>query len=403
MPSWMNRLNIYTFLWVVYMLSEASGTKDSALRQVLLFVLLGISFYYFVKTNLQFAKPPYFKALNILMLMFFLYGTYLIVWFNPSDYVVNEPSYNYLKVICRSLLPIYAFFVLFKDNPISEKNMYMWIFTFIAVAVASYYMNERNLLIAAMLRNSTKVEFVNNIGYVFLSILPMCVFLHKKAYLQFLAIGCCFFFVILSMKRGAVFAALVCVVLFLWKKFSFSSLRKKILLFFVFFALAAVGYLFFEYEMNSSQLFQERLYETLDGKMSRRDDLVVTFVKYIWNETTPLQFLFGSGANATVKIYYNYAHCDWVEIAVNQGLFGIIIYLIYWIALGKYCLSKKYDPLLETVLQMLFVILFMKTIFSMSYSDMAIPSTFVLGYCLAQEKKNEQVVYCNSINQKKTR
>ena len=88
----------------------------------------------------------------------------------------------------------------------------------------------------------------------------------------------------------------------------------------------------------------------------------------------------------------NYAHNDWLEIAVNQGVLGIMIYILYWILFAKESLSKCYDPQIKMALQLLFIIYFMKTIISMSYYDMTIPATFALGYYLAQEKKNEQII-----------
>jgi hypothetical protein len=106
-----------------------------------------------------------------------------------------------------------------------------------------------------------------------------------------------------------------------------------------------------------------------------------------------LNSFFGSGANATLSISSLYAHNDWLEIAINQGVFGLIIYFFYWIMFFRECSSKSYTPYARLAMQLLFIIYFMKTFFSMSYNDMTVGATLVLGYCLAQEKKNEQIIY----------
>ena len=138
--------------------------------------------------------------------------------------------------------------------------------------------------------------------------------------------------------------------------------------------------------MVESAYFQKRLEDSFEGNSSGRDKIYSAMLSFFWNETTPLQFLFGSGANATLRVARVYAHNDWLEIAVNQGLLGLMIYMIYFLIFFKTVLSKRNNSSAKLALQLVFIICFMKTLFSMSYNDMNIGTTFVLGYCLAQEK-----------------
>ena len=95
-----------------------------------------------------------------------------------------------------------------------------------------------------------------------------------------------------------------------------------------------------------------------------------------------MHFLLGRGANGTLEIYYNYAHNDWLEIAVNQGLLGVIIYFVYW--KNMYATWKNATNVdAKAIIAMAIIVYFAKTLFSMSYGDMTYVFTSVLGYALA--------------------
>ena len=194
-------------------------------------------------------------------------------------------------------------------------------------------------------------------------------------------------FILLGMKRGAIIIGVVCLICFLWNNIKNANKSKKKGLLFLSLVMCFVGYLVVKYQMNESLYFNQRVEQTLEGNSSGRDELYRVFWNYFIDKATPLQFAFGSGADATLKVASYYAHNDWLEIAVNQGILGLIIYLLYLMLFARECLLKFYNNQTKLALQISFIICFMKTLFSMSYNDMPISAAFVLGYCLAQEKK----------------
>ena len=130
----------------------------------------------------------------------------------------------------------------------------------------------------------------------------------------------------------------------------------------------------------------KRIEDTLSGNSSGRDNLYTFFWNYFTENADFTHYLLGRGANGTLEIYYNYAHNDWLEIAVNQGLLGIIIYAFYWFCFYKtWKHAKNIDS--KTILVLTALIFFAKTLFSMSYADMSYVSTSVLGYALATVNK----------------
>lgn len=395
MLRWFDKVSVYILVWGLYGCQGVFLFKGSFFSQLLLFVLLFISMYYTYVANMRYRLPTFFIGLNILIAMFTIYGVYLMIQYNPADYIVKRDPFIYLKKIYMSLLPIYTFYVFFREKNVDEKKLFVLIFILIAFSSIEYIQLQKEKMIAAMLRGADVIEITNNFGYLFVSLIPACVFLYKKPLIQYITLGYCTVFILLGMKRGAIIIGGVCLLWFLWNNVKSANLRKKFGILFLSTILCIVAFLFIQKQMNESLYFQKRVEQTLDGNSSGRDALYGTFLDYFCDKATPLQFAFGSGADATLKVSYNYAHNDWLEIAVNQGILGIMIYMLFWFLFAKESLSKSYSNQEKLALQLLLIIYFMQTLFSMSYNFMSTSATFILGYCLAQEKKNEQVVYCN--------
>lgn len=372
----------------MYSFQDLFMSKGTVFTQLLIAVLLAYSMYsvFIVNTRYRLMKPLFFSGLNALLFLFTIYGLF---------YIVCGGRPEYLKSIYKSLLPIYSFYVLWRENAISERNTYFWMAIFFLLSTIQYYHHYQEQLVMAVLLGSSAEEFTNNMGYIFLSLIPLCVFLYKKPLIQYIAIGYCIVFILMSMKRGSILIGVLCLVCFLLHNMKIPSVKKKITFVCLSLFLVVLGMLFVQKQMNESLYFQKRVENTLDGNSSGRDIIYGTAVNYFWNETSPLQFVFGSGAEATLNVMHSFAHNDWLEIAINQGFLGIIIFAFYWIVFAKECLSKNYSNKEKLTLQLLFIICFMKTLFSMSYNNMTFIECFILGYSLSQEKKNEQVVYCN--------
>lgn len=386
MPNLLNKLNLYTFLWFVYYILCYLFWEYNAIRQILSTIILGISIYYFVLANLNYKLPKFLCGLNILLLMFSVYAFVLIIG-NEHIYAGGSvvPNYDYLNAIYRALLPIYCFFYFSKNGYFTNKVVFCWILLFFLLGIAEFFGYQQRALLTALKIGSKQTEFTNNVGYYFLALIPTIPFL-RKINLQYFAMAFCVFFLLLSVKRGAIIIGLLCFFLFI-KNMVFENLSKKNTI--LFFLLVIFSSIFVHFQINDNPYFQKRIEETIAGNTSKRDDLYASFVNYFWNETTPSQFILGSGANATLKVSYNYAHNDWLEIAVNQGILGISVYLLYWFLFAINVFEYKKNNCYGLSLKMLFVIFFMKSLFSMSYNAVALPASFILGHCIAQERKNE--------------
>ena len=141
----------------------------------------------------------------------------------------------------------------------------------------------------------------------------------------------------------------------------------------------------------SSDYFQYRLENTLEGNSSNRDVFYATLVEYFINQDSLTNILFGNGAMTTIMIVGNFAHNDWLELAICQGVLGLVIYFVYFISLFVFFRKTLHNPLVYNIIGMVLMIMFASSLFSMSYNALSISLTLCLGYCFVQynQQNNE--------------
>ena len=385
-PAKLNRCDWFIIVWVVYYLQGVLYASGGALSTGLLGINLMVSIGCAIKLWQMPHHPPFLKGLNLLVLMFTIYGFYLILM-NPSTVHYSMSgfsmaSYNYIKSIYLSILPIYAFYYFSLKGYLTAERLRWWAVVFCLSSVVSYYHYMQQALLKLMERGSSAEETTNNAGYIFLSLIPIWVLFRKKPLLQYAGLAFCMGYIIMGMKRGAIAIGGVVVLYLIWQIIKNSRGKQRMIILLLTAAMAVVAAYFVMDMMTSSDYFMQRLEATKEGNSSGRDSLYSFFWVYFTERADFAQYLFGRGANGTLEIYYNYAHNDWLEIAVNQGLFGIIVYAFYW---KQFYSTWRHAINIEakTILALVGIIYFAKTLFSMSYGDMTYVCTSVLGYALA--------------------
>lgn len=386
----LNRCDFFLLIWVIYYLQGIAYPEGGIISLALLGVNLLISASCTLKVMQWRNGPIYFKGLNMLMLLFTIYG-FILVLMGPSTlyYPISGksmPSYNYIKSIYLSLLPIYPFYYYTKKGYLTAEHLRIWVVIFLATVTLSYFRTQREALEALIESGSRADEITNNSGYLFLSCLPLLVLYRKKPIIQFAFLSFVMAFIVMGMKRGAIAIGLASSVYFMWQSITKSKGKTRFLFIVLSVSICIGSVLFFIHQMSSSDYMMKRIEDTLAGNSSGRDRLYSFFWKYFTEDASFIHYLIGRGANGTLEIYYNYAHNDWLEIAVNQGLLGIVVYAFYWFGFYKtWRLATNIDA--KTILALMFLIFFAKTIFSMSYADMTYVSTSVLGYALGTINK----------------
>jgi hypothetical protein len=162
-----------------------------------------------------------------------------------------------------------------------------------------------------------------------------------------------------------------------------SNNRKRIIVVLTFF-LIIIGWRFLIHFYESNNYFQYRIESTLEGRVSGRDVIYSTLWQHYLNNSNIIQLSFGEGAYHTFNIAGNDAHNDWLELLIDCGLVTTLIYLVYWVCFFRDWMRSKQNSLLYAMMGACFIFTFLRTFFSMSFSDMPFFTSMILGYCFAK-------------------
>ena len=379
-----NRCDAFLALWVIYYLQGILYEEGGTLSIGLLGVQFLISLICAYKTIKFQNLPVYFVGLNVLLLLFTIYGFAHIIM-NPRNVYylgahTSMPSYNYIKTIYLSLLPIYPFYYYSRIGLLNYNRLKCWFFVFLVSCTLTYFRMQRDVM---ALKNVE--EITNNSGYLFLSLFPGLILFRKNSYLHFFLILFIAGFIVLGMKRGAVLIAAIVLIYYFLVLMKTSSTEKKLGVLILIASFTSLGFYFIEYRMSNSDYMMDRIYQTIEGNSSHRDDLYIYFYNHFVNEMSTVKLILGNGANATLKLFENYAHNDWLEIAINQGVLGVLIYFLYWMLFYR-TWKRTTNSVSKIGIAMFGIIYFSKTFFSMSYGDLTYLSSSFWGFYLAMYK-----------------
>lgn len=384
-----NPCNVYISLLAFYsMQGTIIPTGGSAFSQTIVFITMLMGLYYTVKTMQMKGKPLYFKGLNLLFFTLVVYGVILL--FSDHQYIVkaklfdNEVSKSsYLKSLFLSLPNIYTFYYFSRKNLLTESSLRKWVIAFVGIAIF-IFSDYKISTIKTMLQNGNDVEEVtNNMGYLFVAMIPGVVLFKDNVKLQYCLLIICMTFVMMGMKRGSIIVGVLSLIYYLYFNFKYNNRVSKGKVVFFSILLIVAAYFITEHMMESSDYFMSRIAQTKEGNSSGRNEIYEHFWNHFKNEMDTFKFLLGNGANATLDIGVNYAHNDWLEIAINQGVLGLVVYAIYWLCFLRTIKSIRNNKTAKLVLSLTFISFFIKTLFSMSYTEYSIVSCTVFGYYLA--------------------
>lgn len=378
----LNICNIYTAAWCLYFLQGSLYEKGVPLGRLLILFVLLVSVYYFVISALKMPCPAYLKALNILVIIFSIYGIISILTGTVAATVngTERSGADFLKQYYSSILPIYAYYSFARDKLINEKWLYRWSLIFFVVAVAAFFARRNEMLLEAMEMGSQQTEFTNNFAYLFVSLIPLIALVSGKKYYHWILWAVVLVFAVFSFKRGAMLVSAISFLFYLFVSFGSHSRRKNSYIAVSVFVIVAV-YFAIDYLFQNSDYFLIRLENTQEGSVSQRD-VLFSAAWQVFKDSNAFNMLFGHGANMTASLIGNGAHNDWLELLVNHGLFTIVFFVYYWITLYKTWRATRDENGIRTAIGLFLVVTFLKTLFSFSIGDMNFFEASVVGYCL---------------------
>lgn len=381
----LNICNFYVLLW--FLLKSQGVLYDNVYVSVTVYgLILVISFYYAARCFIAKDNLKFVKIYNALFAIFLIYGFINVLIGNlPTTFKQIEPEF-YLHKVFQSMLPFYAFYGFAKQGYISKRWLCTFGILFLLLSITVFYTKEN-----ALLEMSSKYTegVTNNVGYTFVVLLPLFCFWDKNRTIQFVFILICSYFFLISMKRGAILSGALSLLYFFFSIYNEETntaprkkIKRNITILVLTVVFVFIGYHFIVNMMDTNAYFMARLYDTRSGYSSQRDYLFSYYWDLFLNDSSFIEFIFGRGADGTIHTGHNYAHNDWLEIIINQGLVGIILFVFYW--LNAFLLWKKYPKnILKVAFGMCLLSSFVRTLFSMSINDMSIYVTCILGLAIA--------------------
>lgn len=372
-----NICDVYVILYMLYRVFvwyvHSSMHTTAAFVPMLLIVGFSVCKTIFLKK-----RNHFINALLLFIGLLLFYG--LIGWLTGS-YGVEKP-YSFLLIPFTNLAPVCLFYYYTLESKVTEEKIQLYYFIFIIMAIMEYFVYFSNKDVEGIITNKT-----NNASYAFVSLLPLLFIFSKKIILQFVFLAISLFFVMSAMKRGAIVCAVFFLLLFIYDslKNTFGSYKKNkiipILAFLTFFGFLL--YWLFENVWMENEYFYNRLELTSNGDTNYRDWIYANLWNHFINDTNIFEFLFGIGAEGTIYLVGFHAHNDWLELLTDCGLFGIIIYIYYFMNFMFFVKNNRKNNGWNFVTAC-FIILLLRTFFSMSYMDMYLSISVALGYGLAK-------------------
>lgn len=387
-----NIANLYTLLWLLYYMQGILYSKGGIVGVSIMSIFILISLYLVFKVNQQTDLPILLKVLNVLVLLFTIYGTLRIL--NPVPIfreggLLHNPN-SFLKTYYISLLPIYSFYYFVRSGKVDADWIKVWTLVFIAFSIVQFHNSELLLIQKMSAERLQSSVLVNNMGYSFVSLMCLIPFFSKNKAIQNILIILFGLFVITSVKRGAILCYSVNTFVFLLYRLRDTPRRKRLMILALVLTCLYVVFSYLHNVISENETLAKLLVMDITNS-SGRDVLYQESWNIIIRECNLFKILFGHGADSSIAFLGNYAHNDWLEFALNMGLCGVAVYFVFYIAFAQTVVAAKND-LIRLSLLFLFIPCVMKAIFSMSIGDFQIYETAVLAFSIAHSSKESLTV-----------
>lgn len=383
-----NNKNNYSLLFFI-LLCALNNIKtplgvSSTVASILTVLELSFCFVCAIKVHKNRGLNKYLIGIDLVLILATYYGISAVLQGRNLETPWGNKivSHKFLLQFYLSLLPIYTFYYYTRIGKVTDSVLkfcfYLFFFTSIVHFVETYI--SRSELFGSE-------DIVNNYSYSFVPLIPLLFLTKMNDSLRQTMIFVLTLLVVSGMKRGAILMAGILLIL-LFSRWFLRQKKKHVMTFFL---LLILGLVFLTSFYNDSTFFQDRVEATMEGYSSGRDEMYVEYFNYYLNNTSSDEFLFGKGTFATIEIFGQYAHNDWLEIALDMGVLGVVIYLIYWVLFVMEWRTYKDSNTIIVFLGIL-ITYFLKSLFSMSITSMDVPACLCISYCLAQNDYTKSII-----------
>lgn len=300
------------------------------------------------------------------------------------SYLWQTSNTSSIGNILSGLLSLSLFSFLSKKGVMTEKAIAIIgvILVMVSVLCYNYYSSYIHARIAS------EGDTTNSYSEFFAMLFPILFFI-KKPLLKWPLLLVCLFFLIMGAKRGNIIVIIIPLILLLHQTLK-DNRQSAIKILFSMAIIVGASVLVY-YWASSNEYLLYRLEQTQEGNSSGRDRIYER-VWHLWLDSENFfHQIFGYGYEAVYNHLHVAAHNDWLEILVDYGLVGVLLYLIVYVCFVRQ-IRVTIDPEAKIVIISAVSILFVKSLFSMSFNTSTLPLLMIsLGTALGQYKNSQAV------------
>lgn len=351
-----NQKNIWFYFLILFVYFTQSFIFEggSSIGSILIIPIILINLY----CLLQSVTSNRWTSVISLSALFLLVSFSYFIW--GEALLNNVPTKQAVQILKTTLLSVSCIFPIYYwscKNRNLDRELLWFALGYLLVLIYNFHTRE------------IAEEYVDNLGYYYINIIPFLFLIKRKYYLR---IGLCLFatlLVIESAKRGAIITVLLVDIYFFKTILKSQEIPKKLGPRLLLLALVIGASIYAYWQFQSNEYVIARFKQLEEGQTSGRDYIYNLLLSHWLHDTTLVQLIFGSGYCAVPTVTGGlFAHNDWLELLIDFGLFGVFVYLAFFRSMLT-LVHKQSDETDKDILILITGIWFMKTLFSMSYLD----------------------------------
>ena len=378
----------------IYLSQGLLYPSGSIISQGILLFLLLIGIYLFVQTLLYRGKtlPVIIWLCFYLLVAFTFVVSPKVVYGWKYEAIGEVQTWGQFKGVCVFALSFFIGYYSAIKDCVSDKILFIIGILYFIVSIGTFFYLQNQLLISSNAEN-----VVNNAAYrlvAFIPFLPICFKFIKSKLFCILIVALLTILIVMGAKRGAI----ACLILSFFFAVLFYIYHARMNMRHIVVAII-VGILALWCILSlveSNDFLMNRLNKTQSAGIGTREIAYKTLWNY-WNyQSTNMEYLIGGGSCASIKIWGNYAHNDWLELLSSNGLLGVVLYAASFLSLFMSIHRSRIAYLYKLSMYLCLLIWFLKSCFSMGYMSYENGVFMIMLGALfgnvASEKKNKALI-----------
>lgn len=360
-----SRILLLTFIcYFLYFIQGLVYPIGGIFSKGIILLIILIQLFYSFKTIFQLSRRTY--PINW-MIFFFILNILAYIFSPPSlpnDFNTTNQFKNEL-IFCTSILAGYYFGL---KVSFSSKKWLLISILLLMMSVSQYFTSI--IQVKEILKNIEGGDFTNNAAYFFVSLIPfLALTIRKHTIPTIIILGISFCFIIICAKRGATLCA-GCMILYglIWYQKNYGLSTKYIITI----AILLIGSIMYvESILSTNDFIMRRLEDTKSGGTSGRELIWIRLLDYWQYKGNLFTVLFGFGTCFTTVIAGNFAHNDWLELLICNGIIGIIVYFGLILSCWMFSSRKNIFPEYRLAIRSFLICWILSSIFSMGYTSIS--------------------------------